>query len=126
LSTTNTSQIDQSDFASVDAEDIAILKAARETAEAAEVDAGGFNEAIEAAGGKDTPEGQALQIGKIKNKVLKLQLQVLTLQIEAAQGKDTAEKLAKQRTKLEKNIAQDEEAAGQTSASVDFQGSSQP
>ncbi|KAH6650796.1 hypothetical protein F5144DRAFT_60645 [Chaetomium tenue] len=118
--------IDQSDFASVDAEDLAILKAARETAEAAETQAGGFNEAIEAAGGKNTPEGQALQAGKIKNKVLKLQLQVLALQIEAAQGKDTAEKLAKQQKKLDKNVKEDEAAAGQTSASVDFQGTSQP
>ncbi|EAQ93329.1 hypothetical protein CHGG_01564 [Chaetomium globosum CBS 148.51] len=106
--------IDQSDFASVDAEDLAIIKAARETAEAAETQAGGFNEAIEAAGGKNTPEGQALQAGKIKNKVLKLQLQVLALQIEAAQGKDTAEKLAKQQKKLDKNVKEDEAAAGQT------------
>ncbi|KAK4038740.1 hypothetical protein C8A01DRAFT_37307 [Parachaetomium inaequale] len=114
------------DFASVDADDLAILKAARETAEAAEVDAGGFNDAIEAAGGKDTPEGQALQIGKIKNKVLKLQLQVMALQIEAAQGKDTAAKLAKEQKKLDNNIKQDEAAAGEASSSVDFQGTSQP
>lgn len=110
----------------MDEEDLAIIKAARETAEAAETEEGGFNDAIEAAGGKDTPAGQALQIGKIKNKVLKLQLQVLALQVEAAQGKDTAEKLAKQRTKLENNIQQDEEAAGEASSSVDFQGTSAP
>ncbi|KAK4105848.1 hypothetical protein N658DRAFT_492354 [Parathielavia hyrcaniae] len=114
------------DFAAVDNEDLAILKAARVTAEAAEVDEGGFNDAIEAAGGKDTPAGQALQNGKIKNKVLKLQLQVLALQIEAAQGKDTAAKLAEQRTKLAKNVQTDEEAAGQTSSSVDFEGTSEP
>ena len=50
----------------------------------------------------------------------------MTLQIEAAQGKDTAEKLAKQQKKLDKNVAEDAAAAGQTSTSVDFQGTSQP
>lgn len=119
-------QIDQSDFASVDEEDLAIIKAARKTAENAETKAGGFNEAIEAAGGKNTPAGQALQRGKIKNKVLKLQLQVLASQIEAAQGKDTAEKLASQRTKLAKNVQLDEEEAGLPSSTVDFQGTSEP
>jgi hypothetical protein len=47
---------------SVSANDLAILKAARVTAEGAETDAGGFNEAI-AAAGKDTTQGQALQNG---------------------------------------------------------------
>lgn len=108
------------------AQDIAILKAARETAEAAEVDAGGFNNAIEAAGGEKTTAGAALQRGKIKNKVLKLQLQVMTLTVEAAQGKDTAEKLAAQQKKLAKNVQLDEDAAGQPSTAIDFQGSSQP
>jgi hypothetical protein len=58
--------------------------------------------------------------------VLKLQLQVMTLQIEAAQGKDTAAKLAAQQKKLANNIQQDEDKAGEASASVDFQGTSQP
>lgn len=120
------SQIDASDFANVAAEDIAILKAARETAEAAETDAGGFNDAIEAAGGKNTAAGKALQNGKIKNKVLKLQLQVLVAQIEAAQGKDTAAKLAAESKKLTNNINLDKAAAGQKSTAVDFQGTSQP
>lgn len=119
-------QINQSDFASVDDEDLAIIKAARKTAENAETKAGGFNEAIEAAGGKNTARGRALQNGKIKNKVLKLQLQVLALQIEAARGKDTSEKLAKQLAKLEKNVKQDEDAAGEPSLGVDFQGTSEP
>ncbi|KAK4116438.1 hypothetical protein N656DRAFT_701112 [Canariomyces notabilis] len=118
--------IDQSDLASVDEEDLAILKAARETAEAAETQEGGFNEAIEAAGGDETEAGAALQRGKIKNKVLKLQLSVLALQIEAAQGKDTATKLAEQQKKLQKNIQLDEAEAGQPSTPVDFQGTSQP
>ncbi|KAK4251923.1 hypothetical protein VTI28DRAFT_1563 [Corynascus sepedonium] len=118
--------IDPSDYASVSEEDLEILKAARETAEAAETEAGGFNDAIEAAGGKDTPEGQALQNGKIKNKVLKLQLQVMALEIEAAQGKDTADKLAEKLKKLDKNVKEDQAAAGQPSQSVNFQGTSQP
>lgn len=112
--------------AAVDPEDLAILKAARKTAENAETKAGGFNEAIKAAGGKNTTQGRALQIGKIKNKVLKLQLQVTTLIIEGAQGKDTAAKLAEEKAKLEKNVKLDREAAGQRSQSVDFQGTSQP
>ncbi|KAK3898950.1 hypothetical protein C8A05DRAFT_18545 [Staphylotrichum tortipilum] len=118
--------IDTSDLASVDASDLAILKAARVTAEAAETDDGGFNDAIAAAGGQKTTTGTALQNGKIKNKVLKLQLQVLALQIEAAQGKDTATKLAAETKKLNKNVQLDKAAAGQASTSVDFQGTSQP
>jgi len=112
--------------AAVDPEDLAILKAARKTAENAETKAGGFNEAIKAAGGENTTQGKALQIGKIKNKVLKLQLQVMALTIEGAQGKDTAAKLAEEKAKLEKNVKLDREAAGQRSLSVNFQGTSQP
>ncbi|KAK3329406.1 hypothetical protein B0H66DRAFT_23425 [Apodospora peruviana] len=118
--------IDESDLANVDPEDLAIIKAARQTAENAETEAGGFNEAIEAAGGTKTAAGKVLQVGKIKNKVLKLKLFSLALQIDQAQGKDTADKLAETLTKLNNNIKQDEAAAGQPSQSVDFQGSSQP
>lgn len=119
-------KIDTSNLASVSDEDLAIIKAARETAEAAETQAGGFNEAIEAAGGTKTPLGRELQNGKIKNKVLKLQLQVLALEIEAAKGKDMADKLADKLKKLEKNVQLDREAAGQRSRGVNFQGTSQP
>lgn len=49
--------------AAVSESDLEILKAARKTAEAAETQEGGFNDAIDAAGGKDTPEGQRLQVG---------------------------------------------------------------
>ncbi|SPQ18159.1 9d797eeb-4aa2-4bf2-87c4-a7afad22ca17 [Thermothielavioides terrestris] len=101
--------IDQSDLASVDAQDLAIIKAARETAEAAETDEGGFNDAIKAAGGTSTAAGKALQNGKIKNKVLKLQLEI-----------------AEEQKKLDTNIKLDQAAAGQPSQSVDFQGSDQP
>ncbi|KAF4122554.1 hypothetical protein GMORB2_7546 [Geosmithia morbida] len=113
--------IDTSDLANVDDADLEIIKTARETAEAAETDAGGFNEAIDAAG-EDTEEGEALQVGKIKNKVLKLQLEVLALQIEQAKGEDNAEKLEEEQTKLNKNIATDQESAGETSQSVNFTG----
>jgi len=119
--------ISESDFANVDPEDLAILKAARKTAENAETETGGFNEAIEVAGGKDTPQGRALQIGKVKNKVLKLQLQVMALQIEQLQdGEDRSEKLQQQLTKLAKNVELDEAEAGNPSQSVNFPGTSEP
>jgi hypothetical protein len=51
------------DLAGVSENDLAILKAARETAEAAETDA--FNPAI-AAAGKSTAEGKALQAGYVR------------------------------------------------------------
>ncbi|KAK3995351.1 hypothetical protein QBC44DRAFT_259766 [Cladorrhinum sp. PSN332] len=118
--------IDLQNPASVSAQDMAILKAARVTAEAAETKAGGFNEAIEAAGGEKTTAGAALQRGKIKNKVLKLQLQVMALTVEGAQGKNTAAKLAEQQKKLAKNVETDKKSAGLQSTSVNFQGTSQP
>lgn len=104
------------------ANDLAIIKAARVTAEAAETDAGGFNDAI-AAAGKSTTAGKALQVGKIKNKVLKLQLEVLALQIDQAQsGKDNSAKIAAEQKKLDNNIKTDAASKGATSQSVDFQG----
>lgn len=114
--------IDYNDLANVDSGDLAIIKAARETAENAETDTGGFNDAIDAAG-EDTTAGEALQVGKTKNKVLKLELEVLGLQIDAAQGgKNNTAKITEETTKLNKNVALDQEAAGQTSQSVDFTG----
>ncbi|KAK4454829.1 hypothetical protein QBC34DRAFT_445699 [Podospora aff. communis PSN243] len=88
--------IDESRTATLDAEDLATIKTARETAEQAEVGAGGFNEAIDAAGGENTP---------------------------AAKGRtDRAAKLQEQRTKLAKNVELDAESAGERSAGVDFRG----
>ncbi|CAK7237323.1 hypothetical protein SBRCBS47491_009937 [Sporothrix bragantina] len=114
--------IDQTDLAGVDPNDLAIILAARVTAEAAETDTGGFNDAI-AAAGSSTAAGKALQVGKIKNKVLKLQLEVLGLQIQQAQsGKDNTAKIAAEQKKLTTNINLDKAAAGQTSQSVDFTG----
>ncbi|KAH0832689.1 hypothetical protein AYO21_04767 [Fonsecaea monophora] len=108
--------IDTSDLASVSAADLQIIKDARETAEDAETGDGGFNDEIAAAGDDDT--ATALQNGKIKNKVLKLQLEVLALQIEAAQGDADQDKIDEETTKLNKNVALDEAAAGQKSLGV--------
>lgn len=63
---------------------------------------------------------------KIKNKVLKLELQVLALEIDQAQGKGTQAKIDEETTKLNKNIQLDEDEAGAASQSVDFQGTSDP
>ncbi|KAK0746195.1 hypothetical protein B0T18DRAFT_446769 [Schizothecium vesticola] len=117
----------EANLATIDPIDLEIIIAAGETAEQAEVGAGGFNEAIAAAGGTGSAAGTALQVGKIKNKVLKLQLSVLRLGAEVAQGRqDRAAKLQEQRTKLAKNVELDRAAAGQRSQSVEFRGSSQP
>lgn len=116
----------EADLAGVSDEDLEILKAARETAEEAETEEGGFNEAIEAAGGKDTEEGAALQVGKIKNKVLKLKLGALVLEIEQAKGDDVGDKLEDKLNKLNNNVETDRNSAGQASQGVDFQGSSDP
>lgn len=113
--------IDENDLANVDPADLDIIKAARVTAEAAETDAGGFNDAIAAAG--KGAAADALQVGKTKNKVLKLKLEVLALQIDQAiNGKDNSAKITAETTKLNKNIQLDEDAAGDASQSVDFSG----
>jgi hypothetical protein len=98
----------------VSADDLKIIQDARETAEDAETGTGGFNDEIAAASGDTT----ALENGKIKNKVLKLQLEVLALQIQAAQGDADQAKIDEETTKLNKNVALDEAAAGQDSVGV--------
>ncbi|KAB5580724.1 hypothetical protein GE09DRAFT_1213165 [Coniochaeta sp. 2T2.1] len=116
--------IDTSNLAAVSANDLAIIQAARETAESAETDT--FNPAIDAAGGTSSGAGKLLQAGKIKNKVEKLYLEVLALQIQQAQGKDTADKIAEEQKKLDNNIKLDTAAKGQASQSVDFEGDDAP
>lgn len=97
-----------------------ILSDARTTAEDAETETGGFNDAIAAASGT---AADALQVGKIKNKVLKLKLEVLNLQIDQAQnGNDNTAKIAAEQKKLDTNIATDKKSAGQASQSVNFTG----
>lgn len=94
------------------------------TAENAETETGGFNDAIAAASGTDA---DALQVGKIKNKVLKLKLEVLGLQIDQAQsGTDNTAKIAAEQKKLDTNIATDTKSKGQTSQAVTFTGDDQP
>ncbi|KAH9215221.1 hypothetical protein DL95DRAFT_140905 [Leptodontidium sp. 2 PMI_412] len=112
-----------SDLSAVSASDLAIISAAAQVSEQAEVATGGFNDAIAAAGGQGTTEGKALQVGKIKNKVLKLQTDVLRLQIQAAQGKTGLDaQIAQQQKKLNTNVALDVAAKGQTAKAIDFAG----
>ena len=100
-----------------------IITKAAQVGEQAEVGKGGFNDAIAAAGGQNTPAGKALQVGKIKNKVLKLQTDVLRIMIEVAQGnKNSASSLAAQQKKLANNVQLDVAAKGQKSTSVNFAG----
>ncbi|KAK7969489.1 hypothetical protein PG996_002068 [Apiospora saccharicola] len=114
--------IDTSNLASVSKGDLAIIKAARETAEAAETDA--FNKEVKAASGS---AADALQNGKIKNKVLKLFLETTALEIEQAQGgKSNQAKIDKEQKKLNNNVALDTKAAGQASQSVTFTGDVKP
>jgi len=99
----------------VDPADVKFLGGVNDVGNAAEK--GAFNTAISAASGD---AAQALQNGKIKNKILKLTATSLELQIQAAQGKDTAAKLASETKKLNNNIALDKAAAGQASTKLTF------
>ncbi|KAH8654749.1 small secreted protein [Ilyonectria robusta] len=92
-----------------------ISRPVNQIANDAETDA--FNVAIDAADGE---EADALQRGKIKNKVLKLTATILKLEAQQAQGQDVSEKLATEQQKLQNNIAQDEEAAGLASTFLSF------
>ncbi|KAJ4393929.1 hypothetical protein N0V93_003146 [Gnomoniopsis smithogilvyi] len=105
------------DLTTVEKADIDFLDEVNGVANDAEV--GAFNPAIEAASGA---EADALQRGKIKNKVLKLTATVLGLQAQQAQGEDVASKLATEQGKLDKNIAEDEAEAGNPSTAVPFDG----
>ncbi|KAF9260326.1 hypothetical protein L218DRAFT_962646 [Marasmius fiardii PR-910] len=108
------------DLATVDSASLQALKNMRSAAENAETEL--FNPAIEAASGA---EAEALQNGKIQNKVLKLiclgQVRNITLAQAQAEGEDTAKietKLADTATKLTKNIATDVKNAGAPSKGV--------
>lgn len=103
---------------------MAIISKAAQVSESAEVDTDGFNDAIAAAGGTGTTAGAALQNGKIKNKVLKLQTDVLRIQIEVAQGNTASQSsLAAQQAKLATNVALDVKAAGKEATAISFTGS---
>ncbi|KAH6719833.1 hypothetical protein DL95DRAFT_380477 [Leptodontidium sp. 2 PMI_412] len=112
------SGIDKNNLAAVSASDLKIIKGIHDAAEDAEVQA--FNPAIAAASGA---AADALQNGKIENKVLKLTAEVLGIQVEAAQGGDDSD-LAAEQKKLANNIALDTAAAGQDSTPVSFDATS--
>ncbi|TVY20840.1 hypothetical protein LARI1_G002170 [Lachnellula arida] len=110
-------------FRRLAASDLAIIASAAQLGEQAETATGGFNDAV-AAAGQTTAAGTALQNGKIKNKVLKLQTDVMRIQIEVAQGNAAAgSQLAAQQAKLATNVALDKAAAGQTATAINFAGS---
>ncbi|KAH9932508.1 uncharacterized protein B0H18DRAFT_1135084 [Fomitopsis serialis] len=108
------------DLSTVDAATVSTMTTMRKAAESAETD--DFNPQIDAASGD---AADALQVGKIKNKVLKLtgEVQVLNIKIAQAQatGDDTSDlesQLADEQTKLTTNIATDTDNAGKTSQGV--------
>ncbi|KAK7705841.1 hypothetical protein SLS64_007789 [Diaporthe eres] len=105
------------DLSTVEQSDLDFLNSVNQVANDAEKEA--FNPAIEAATGA---EADALQIGKIKNKVLKLTATIKKLEAQAAQGEDVADKLAEEQKKLDNNISQDEAEAGNASTNVQFDG----
>ncbi|KAG4439911.1 hypothetical protein IFR05_004586 [Cadophora sp. M221] len=115
---TNNGALDLNDLANVDPADIAFLGSVNDIANDAEVEA--FNAALEGATGD---EKTAIQNGKIKNKVLKLEATVIELQAKAAQGEDTSAKLAAEQKKLDNNIALDTAAAGEPSTKLSFDAS---
>lgn len=107
--------------AAVSKSDLAILVAARQTAENAEAS---FNTAVAAASGANA---NALQVGKIKNKVLKLRTFEMLVQIQQAQGAtDKAAQLADIQTKLAANVKLDQANRGKKSQSVSFTADVQP
>ncbi|KAH7013795.1 small secreted protein [Ilyonectria destructans] len=104
-----------SDLSTVEKADLDFLNSVNQIANDAEDEA--FNPAIDAASGE---AADALQRGKIKNKVLKLTATILKLQAQQAQGEDVADDLATETTKLNNNIAQDKEEAGNASTFLAF------
>lgn len=118
-------QISNQNLASVPKNDLAILKAARETAEQAETQ--GFNPAISTASGPGSANAVPLQNGKNKNKILKLYLHDLVNQIEQAQGKPVDQSAATYtKSQLRRALALDQANAGQPCRSVPFSSETQP
>ncbi|KAH7061966.1 hypothetical protein BKA63DRAFT_192323 [Paraphoma chrysanthemicola] len=109
------SALDLNDLASVSKADQDFLNEVNQVANDAEKEA--FNPAVEAATGA---EADAVQAGKIKNKVLKLMATVIKLEAQQAQGADVAAKLEEETTKLNNNIATDVANAGNPSTAVPF------
>lgn len=114
-------QVNMNNPAAVSKSDLAILVAARQTAENAEAS---FNTAVAAASGANA---NALQVGKIKNKVLKLRTFEMLVQIQQAQGANNkAAQLADIQTKLAANVKLDQASRGKKSQSVSFAADVQP
>ncbi|EPS36098.1 hypothetical protein H072_10408 [Dactylellina haptotyla CBS 200.50] len=117
--------LDLSNLAAISDADLDILKVERSNAENAETEA--FNPAIDTASGADA---DALQVGKIKNKVLKLtglaQIRQIGIAKKEAAGQTVSASdkaaLDDSLTKLAKNIATDKKNAGKASKAVDFVG----
>ncbi|OTB19129.1 hypothetical protein K445DRAFT_8191 [Daldinia sp. EC12] len=109
------SALDMNNLATADKDDIDFLKSVNSICNDAEDEA--FNPAIDDADGE---EADALQRGKIKNKVLKLEATMIRLMIEQAQGKDVSADIAKEQKKLNNNIKQDEDEAGKPSTFLSF------
>ncbi|RYO74220.1 hypothetical protein DL766_002963 [Monosporascus sp. MC13-8B] len=112
------SGLDLNNLASATQDDIAFLNSVNKICNEAEKNA--FNVAIDSASGE---EAAALQRGKIKNKVLKLEATIMRLMIEQAQGKDVADKIDAESKKLNNNIQQDTEEAGKPSTFLSFDAS---
>lgn len=109
------SGLDLNDLVGADDADIEFLKSVNSICNNAEAEV--FNKALEDATGE---EKDALQRGKIKNKVLKLEATMIRLMIEQAQGDDVADEIAAEQRKLNNNISQDEAEAGQESTFLSF------
>lgn len=109
------SALDMNNLAAATEADIDFLKSVNSICNDAEKEA--FNTAIDAAEGE---EADALQRGKIKNKVLKLEATMIRLMIEQAQGEDVADDIEAELKKLNNNIQQDEDEAGQPSTFLSF------
>jgi hypothetical protein len=118
LPSTNIPQIDQTHLANVAASDLAIISRAARISEDAETGTDGFNDSIAAARGTSTTAGTALHNGKIKNKVLKLQRDVMRIRIEVAQGNTASQSELAAQQKLAANVAK-----GQKSVAASFSGS---
>ncbi|KAI0105853.1 hypothetical protein F4814DRAFT_76762 [Daldinia grandis] len=112
------SALDTNNLANADKDDIDFLKSVNKICNQAEKEA--FNTAIDDASGE---AADALQRGKIKNKVLKLQATIFRLMIEQAQGEDVSSEMAKELKKLNNNIKQDEDEAGNASTFLSFDAS---
>lgn len=92
--------VDMSNPGAVSKADLAVLVAARQTAENAET---AFNSAVAAASGA---AAQALDVGKTKNKVLKLRTFEMLVQVQQARGStDKDAQLADIQKKLAANVS---------------------